>query len=125
MNIEVTNTQTYQTINVLVLALLIAFFVTKESILIFFSIFLLLNNLIFFNISKIITDYWLAFSRVIGGINSKILLSIVFFLFLIPISYLYRFFNQENVSNLKENNKDSYFGVSNLKNDRESFLKQW
>ncbi len=46
-------------------------------------------------IAKGIAYLWLSFSRFIGFINSKIILTLLFYLFIVPISLLFRLFNSD------------------------------
>lgn len=122
---KISDIETYKTINVLAVALLIAFLFSRENIFLFLAVILLVNNIIFIEANRVIADYWLAFAKVVGNINSKIILTIIFFLFLTPIAFLYRIFNREQVANFKVNNRESYFEDVSKEFGKEDFLKQW
>jgi hypothetical protein len=51
---------------------------------------------------------WFKIAELLGFITSKVLLSIVFFIFLFPIALLYRLFNRNNMQ-LKGTRKTYYF----------------
>jgi hypothetical protein len=46
--------------------------------------------LIFPRVGKIIVDLWFKLATILGEINAKVLLSITFFVFLYPMSFIYR-----------------------------------
>ncbi|MDD5528933.1 MAG: hypothetical protein PHX21_02765 [bacterium] len=52
---------------------------------------------------------WFKIAELLGFITSKVLLSIVFFVFLLPISLLYRLFNRNSTMQLKKTRKTYYF----------------
>src|SRR6185369_3921749 len=49
---------------------------------------LLVLSLLSFTAAKWIAIAWLKFSEVLGSVTSKIILSVIFFLFLIPLAFL-------------------------------------
>ncbi|WP_338792334.1 hypothetical protein [Bernardetia sp. MNP-M8] len=61
---------------------------------------------------------WLKFAGVLGVINGKILLSIVFFVFLTPIAFINRLFSK-NMLQLKKEDHNSVFVERNLKYKKE------
>lgn len=122
---NISDLETYKTINVIALALLVAYFINNHILFLVISAVLLFNNLAFIRINKVISDYWLAFSRVMGSINSKIILSVIFYLFLTPIAFLYRIFNESKVRKFKLNTEDSYFEDATGVFDKASFKRQW
>ena len=70
-----------------------------------------LASILFKSIAKWIDWGWMQLARAIGFVNSRIILSAIFFLFLFPISLLYRLTNRDPL-NLKSG-KDSYFKTRN------------
>jgi hypothetical protein len=54
-----------------------------------------------------ITWFWFKISEILGWINSRVLLSIIFFLFLFPISLLMRLLNKMTIKMKKE--KETYY----------------
>jgi len=59
-------------------------------------------------LGHLVVQYWINFAQLLGSINSKILLSIVYVLFLVPISCLHRFF-VKNPLDLKQSDTNSLF----------------
>ncbi len=90
------------------------------------AILLLLSILDKLAISKFIAKLWVSFGKWIGEINTKIILSIVFYFILTPVAFLYRFFNKEKIKHFKEDSKTSFF--ENLKTgnyEKRDFEKPW
>lgn len=58
-------------------------------------------------VGKGIVWFWFKLAEILGWINSKILLSILYLLFLTPLSFLYRL-SKKNVLNLKAPEKSTF-----------------
>ena len=66
---------------------------------------------------------WMQLAQLLGYIVPNILLSIVFFLFLTPISILFRLFNKDIL--MLSNEYDSYFIDIDKEIDNKNFKKVW
>src|SRR5689334_934665 len=66
---------------------------------------------------------WNKLSHVLGFIVPNILLSIVFFLFLLPISLISKLFNKDKL--MLSNKYSTYFIEVNKEMDKASFEKTW
>lgn len=110
---------------ILAAALLIAFTFWNNSIFLWMAILLLIGAASGSRLNFYIASYWLKFSRIIGEINSRILITLVFFIILTPVSALFRMFNKAAVAQFKSNDKNSYFTDSVKKLDKKYFLNQW
>lgn len=66
---------------------------------------------------------WMKLSKLLSYIIPNIILSIVFFLFLFPISLLSKLFNKDLL--MLSNKYDSYFIDVNKELDKKSFEKMW
>ncbi len=124
-DLSMNDTEVQKTNAVLAAALLIAFMIWSNKILLWLAILLLIGAATESRVNSFIARYWLKFSRIIGEINSSILLSLVFFIILTPVSILFRLFNKAAVAHFKCNDKNSYFTDSIQKYDKKYFLKQW
>ncbi|MCK5584094.1 MAG: hypothetical protein KAI33_09890 [Elusimicrobiales bacterium] len=103
-----------QTLNILSAAFMILYLLfARKWIFYIAAILLLLSILDKLAISKFIAKLWVSFGKWIGEINTKIILSIVFYFILTPVAFLYRFFNKEKIKHFKEDSKTSFF--ENLK----------
>ncbi len=88
------------------------------------AIMLILTGLFIKPVARVITNTWLRFSGILGVINSKIILSIVFFLFLTPLAFLFRLFTK-NPLNLKKTNDISLYHERNHSYSKVDFEKMW
>src|SRR3989339_1211555 len=55
----------------------------------------LLSALIAPKISGVIAKGWLAFAHTLGRINSNVVLSLLFYMLLVPIAFMYRTFSRD------------------------------
>lgn len=114
-----------KTINVLALVALIAFVLSKAFWLVLTALILLLLGLFKNPIATIIATYWMKFAMFIGNINSKIILTLVFYVILTPLAFLFRYFNKEIVNHFKNKKQDSYFEDLNITYNKEVFERVW
>ncbi len=87
--------------------LIVFYFIYKLTALLIIALCLIAIGLFSAFLSSKITWLWLGFAKILGYINSKIILSVVYFLILTPLAIIRKFFNQKN--NLK--NKPSNFYI--------------
>lgn len=74
-------------------------------------------------LSKKIEWIWLKLSELLGYIVPNILLSLVFYMFLVPISLLYKLFTKDPL--MLSSKYKTYFIDINKKMDKKSFEKIW
>jgi uncharacterized membrane protein len=115
----------FQTIHVLTLALLIAFLIFGNRWLLWAAVFLAVANTFENPLTTWIAKGWLAFAHWIGRINSQILLTLIFFLFLTPVAWLYRLFNRSLVEHFRADNSASTFQERNHRWEPTDFEKIW
>ena len=70
------------------------------------------------------SNYWLKFGLILGKIISPILLGIIFFLILTPISIITRIFGRDELK-LKKINKKSYWVNKSIKISGDTFDNQF
>ncbi len=74
-------------------------------------------------LSRIIECAWMKLSRFLSYVIPNILLSIIFFLFLFPLSLLSKLFTKDPL--MLSNKYDSYFIDINKEIDEKCFEKMW
>jgi hypothetical protein len=74
-------------------------------------------------LSRLIDKLWMKLAEVLGKIFPNILLTIVFFVFLLPIALISRLFKKDPL--MLKNDRISYFIDINKTMDRKSFEKIW
>lgn len=120
-----TNAESSKTLSVIALALMVGYYLFKVEILLHI-VFALIFLIVFPNrISKTLATAWLKFSEFLGRVNSKIILTMIYFVVLVPVSFCYRRFNRNLVDYFAGRNLDSFYVDSNRIHSRESFEKTW
>ncbi len=115
----------YQTMLVLSFAFMLLFIFFKLIYFFYFGVFLLGLSIISFSLSEKITRLWLSFSEKISRVNSFIILFVVFHVFLIPVSFLYRWIKKDPLCLKKPENKNSMFVEANKTYTERNFENYW
>lgn len=74
-------------------------------------------------LSRLIDKWWMKLAEVLGRIFPNILLTIVFFVFLLPVALASRLFSKDPL--MLRNNQKSYFIDVNKSMDKKSFENIW
>ncbi len=114
-----------ETIATLAAAFLLLYFIFHKAIFVLIAFTLLVMCLLFKKIASRISILWLGFSRVLGNFNSKIILTLIFFLFITPIAFFYRLFSKNSLLLKKDDSLDSYFYSVDHNYRKNDFEKQW
>ena len=83
-----------EAILVIVGGFIVLFFIFKMKIFLLASLLVIIGTLMSDFVGEKITWLWFKLAEVLGYINSKILLSVVFYCILFPVSQLYKLFNK-------------------------------
>ncbi len=102
----------------------IVFLLTKLNGFLYASIFIGLVGLVSDKLAKMVDFLWMKLAKVLSFIVPNILLSLIFYVFLFPISLLSKIFGSSDTLQLK-NNKDSIWVVNNKQIEKDSFEKMW
>ncbi|HNV48718.1 MAG TPA: SxtJ family membrane protein [Spirochaetota bacterium] len=76
-------------------------------------------------VAGLISDLWLKFSHVLGSVTNRIILSVIFFVFLTPIALLYRLFAANPLQLSREKSGASMYHERNYTFRKEDFEKMW
>ncbi len=98
----------------IVLLLLIIAMLTENDIFILFSIVALIVNMVFPNFYYPSAVIWLGFSHIIGTIVSKVILTAIFFLFVVPVAIIRKIIGKDTLQ-LKDFKK-SNISVMKIRN---------
>jgi hypothetical protein len=115
---------TYKTILVMVTGLLLIGYIFKIQILYPISLGIALLACLSTYLASKIEWIWMKFAHVLGWINSRILLSIVYFVFLTPIALLRRVFQKESNWKLRVEKK-SFFVERNHTYTKDDLINPW
>ena len=113
----------YQSLLVIVLGFSIIALVFDWKYLLYGVIALGVLSMMFSFFGDFVVTAWFKLAHVLGWFNARVLLSIVFFLFLFPISLIYRIFSKDDMMLKKE--YSSTFKTRNHKYSKEDLENIW
>jgi hypothetical protein len=113
--------QKYLTVLAVSSVLVIFFLLTKVIYLVYISVAISVLSVLFEKFAEGFSCIWLKITKVIAFVINNTLLSIVFFLFLTPISWLKKVFHSKN----KISDKDSFFTNRNYLYRSDDLKKTW
>ncbi len=113
----------YQSILGIVIGFLILYVLFNSKVLLYIPMILGLSALLFKPAAAIIERAWMFIVKLIGFINSYVLLSIIFFLFLFPIAFLYRLFKGDTI--MLKNKANSFFKERNHVYSKKDLMNPW
>ena len=116
--------QELETLGVLAAFFLVLCVLTHRQVFVYLSLSLLIIALFIKPLAGLISKIWLKFAEILGTFNSKVILSLVFYLFLTPIAFLFRIFNK-NPLMLKSENAASFYTERNHTYTRVDLEKMW
>lgn len=117
--------ETLKTLTVLSIAVLVGFLVFDAEWLLWIAIILLTGAALETAVTSALAKYWMKFAEILGSINSKVILSVIFYVILTPIALLYRFSHKTVVHRFLGTERESYFDDKRSTYDRKSFEKPW
>ncbi|PIU19504.1 MAG: hypothetical protein COT18_07170 [Elusimicrobia bacterium CG08_land_8_20_14_0_20_59_10] len=119
-------TETLKTLNVLAAAALAAYFLAGRQWLLYTAFALLLLNLADNPAARLLCAGWLKLARVLGAVNSRLLLWLIFFFILTPVAFVYRLFNRRAAAHFTSDPGGSLFSdIPPDATSKESFEKTW
>jgi hypothetical protein len=113
-----------KTILVIVTGLLVLRFIFKSDYFLFASLGIGLISLIIPVVGDGIVWLWFKIAQVLGWINTRILLSVVFFTFVTPIALLSRVF-KKNMLQLRDKDAKTVFVTRNHTYKKEDLEETW
>tara|TARA_B100001175_G_scaffold237845_1_gene204157 strand:- start:7008 stop:7367 length:360 start_codon:yes stop_codon:yes gene_type:complete len=114
----------FKTILTIISGLLIFYFFFRLEILLYSSLFLCITSIASKKISIFYEKIWFGIAHILGLFIPNIILSIIFYLILTPIAFLYKKFNNDPLM-LKDKTYKSYFVDSKYDLSKNSFEKIW
>ena len=112
-----------ETLLVLTGALIIIYWISPKKIYLLVALTFILIGVVSPFLSAKISWVWLKFAELIGSVMSKVILSVVYFIFLVPIALIYRL-TQKNPLFLKRQ-KDSYYKERNKQYSAKDIENIW
>lgn len=112
-----------ETIIVLALASLIAFLTFDVNWLMYLAIVFLIIAVVSKKLTLFIGKIWFGFSHYLGLVMNSIIMFLIFFLILTPLSFFQRLTGNNQI--LKKGNADSYFYKRNYLYTKKDIEKPW
>lgn len=125
---KATREKELETTLTLCIALVVLFFFTKKQHAYYLTLCVILGLIGMF--SKFLTSKiswaWLKLGELMGAVMSKVILTIVFFIFLFPIALLARIFSKNNNNlQLKKTEDNTYYFIRNHKFQSKDLENVW
>lgn len=111
------------TILVFVIVLIILFLIYRNDNLIYASLALGAIAIFIPSLSRKIHDVWMKFAELLGFVMNKVILGLVFFIFLVPIAFLSKMFRKNPLKVKKGMN--TYFSERNFTYTKKSLEQLW
>ena len=111
------------TILIFVMVLIIFFLVHKNVKLLYAALALGAIAILIPALSRKIHDVWMKFAELLGFVMNKVILGVVFFIFLVPVAFLSKIF-RKNPFKVKKDTA-SYFSDRNFTYTKKSLEQLW
>ncbi len=118
-------TKVYQGILAMITGFVVLFLIFNKPWLIYLAASIGMVSVFSEKAAGFIYKYWMKLAQILGTINSKILLTIIFYLFLTPLSFLYRLLNKDTLQLKKDSSKTTYFITRNHTYTKADLEKMW
>jgi len=114
-----------KTIIILSIFCLTIFLIFKKIVFICITLALLIIGATSSKLTSLISTGWHKFSFFIGNFNTKVLLSIIYYIILTPLAFLYRLFKRDSLMLKKQESSISYFSNRDYQFTKNDFNKMW
>jgi hypothetical protein len=114
----------YKTILVIVTGLIAFSYIFDQPVLNKIALVIGIVTIFIAAAARAIEWLWFKLALGLGWINSRILLSIVYFVFLVPMAWFSRWFTKDSL-NLKRDHADSIFHTRNYKYRKKDLENIW
>lgn len=109
---------------VIVTGLVVLYFVFKSPWLLYAAGVVGVVSLAIPALGTLIVTVWFKIAEILGNINGKVILSILFFVFLFPIALLYRW-STKNPLSIKRTNEESLYTERNHTYTKDDLEQTW
>ena len=125
MNKEIPPYKTLETMGILAAASIFFGLVFRLRGLFSFALAFLVMGLLAKGPAKQVARGWLKFAEVVGGINSRIILTLLFYLFLTPLAFVFRMTHGDFLRLNREERAASYFTVRKHRYGPKDLTNPW
>ena len=120
-----TSKKEFQTIAVIVIGLLVLYYVFEKPFFLIGAIPIGFFGVLIPLARRHIVRLWFQLARGLGFINSRIILSVIFFLILVPIALMSRLFSKDKLQLRKKKPGESYYRKRDHKFTADDFKNLW
>lgn len=99
--------------------------VIKHPLPLYFAFVFLCIGLFAQKLSRFLSEGWMKFAMVLGAINTKIILTVIFFLVVTPLAMIYRIFHGDFMMLRKDTRRESYYGIRNHRYNAKDLENYW
>ena len=117
------NNSGYSTIVVWMMALIILFLIYHQKIFLVAAISLAFLSILFPRFAFFIHQLWMKFGSLTGSVTNKVLLTLIFFLVLLPLSYVARSLKKTSV--LLQRREKTYYQERNYEFVKQDLENMW
>ena len=103
----------YVTILILTIGLVVLYFIFKVVAFLFLALSIFILSMASGTLAKKIAETWVRIGHLLGAINSKILLTVVFYCLLVPLAFISKIFKKKDELQLKRKPNGSYYKTRN------------
>lgn len=114
----------YRTILVIVTGLLVASLLFDLPVLFKVALATGVLSIVSAAVARLIERIWFALAQLLGWVNSRVILSVVFFVFLSPMAWFSRWFRGDSL-NLRGRHADTIYHTRNHKYRKEDLENLW
>ncbi|MCR9290864.1 MAG: SxtJ family membrane protein [Bacteroidetes bacterium] len=115
-----------ETLLVITAGLLVLYYIFDSKYFILAAAIVSIGGLMFPFLAKGIHWFWYKLAMALGYVNSRILLSLIFFIFLMPVAWLAKLFSKDSLQLKKKTAKnDSYYVDRNYAYEKKDLENMW
>lgn len=119
------NLKALQTMSVFAFVCIILHVVTKHPLPLYLALAFLCIGLFVRKLSVFISAGWMKFAMVFGTINTKIILTVIFFLIVTPLALIYRVFHGDFMMLKKDTRRESCYNFRNHSYSAQDLENYW
>jgi len=117
--------QELETLMVFALFFVVLALVMRRIYFVYFAMVMLVIGLFIRPLARIVTKIWLTIAEVLGSINSRIVLTLVFYFFLTPIAFVCRRFYKNPLNAQLSQKTRSHFNIREHTYARDDLERMW
>lgn len=110
---------------VMVTGFLILYFIFKKDWLLYLAAFVGITGIAIPFLGNLIVKGWFKLAEILGAINGRILLSLIFFIILFPVALLSRLGRNKNPLGLRKSDKNTAFTERNHRYTAKDLENVW